>query len=669
VCGIAGYLRSGHTGPLRLTDETRRSVLESLRHRGPDAEGDYASHDGRCWLGFRRLAIVDLETGDQPMSNEDGTVWLVYNGEIYNFPTLRGDLERCGHSFRTRADSEVLLHGYEEWGMDGLLPRLQGIFAFAIYDERERRISLARDHLGVKPLFFQHVDGTLAFASEIKALLGFPWASRPAVNRAGLAQFLTCRYVSRPDTMFDGIYKLPEAHWMSFGVGDQALAPAHRYWKPSFRSAPDPPSFDGAVELLDGLLRETVGMQLMSDVPVGAQLSGGVDSSLVVAYMQLARRDRGDTEPVHTYSVGFDTPGFSELEFANAVASRWGTVHREITVTAADYLAAFPWLAWIYDEPIGEPPAVPTYLMCERAREDVTVLLCGEGADEQFGGYRKYAFEDLTRYLDWMPASIRATLLRTSAKVLPFSARRWRAVLEILAIDDAAKRYSSWYGAFDTWTQAAILDPAIRDNLAELFLQETFAPILAEFDGDSRLRKFQDCDLQTRLVDDLLVKGDRMSMAASVEARVPLMDHTVVEFAARLPGSYHVRGMETKRLLKRLAERYVPHHAVHRRKVGFTVPLTRWFVGPWARFVRQALLSDQSLERGYFRPDVVRRIVNDHLDQRVDREQGIWVLLAIEMWHRIYVDGDGSAHAAEQVQADLEMARTPGHQGTAAAAA
>lgn len=655
MCGIAGFFRAERSPEPFVSIDNRKAILDSIRHRGPDAEGDWESADGRCWLGFRRLAIIDLITGDQPMSNEDGTVHLVFNGEIYNFVQLTDELKNAGHVFKSHADSEVLVHGYEEWGIEGLLQRLRGIFAFAIHDARKNRIYLARDQMGVKPLFYRVKGRTLVFSSEIKAILRFPGFDDRSVEKAGLAQFLTCRYVSRPYTMFEGVRKLNEACWISFGLGDDEIGEPKKYWKPSFAVADNPPSFDDALERLDALLRETVRMQLMADVPVGAQLSGGVDSSLVVAYMQMAREARGESDPIHTYSVGFDEPGFSELKYANMVAKRYGTLHNEITVTWADYLRELPQLAWIYDEPIGEPPAVPTYLMCKAAKSDVTVMLCGEGADEQFGGYGKYAFDTYSKYIDWMPSIMRRVLLKTSGTLMPFRARRLRAILEILALHDPAKRYTSWYGAFDSWSQFAILDKDLRAMVGEEFLKRSIQPIIAECDSKSALKRFQYCDIQTRLVDDLLVKGDRMSMGASVEARVPLMDHHVVEFAAALPASYHVKGIETKRLLKKLAERYVPHEAIYRRKVGFTVPLTRWFVGPWASFVCDVLVSDRTLSRGYFRPDIVKKVVQDHLNRKVDREQGLWVLLAIEIWHRIFIDDDGSEEAAARCYDELNI--------------
>jgi asparagine synthase (glutamine-hydrolysing) len=628
-------------------------MLRAIVRRGPDGEGQWQSPDGNCWLGHRRLAIIDLATGQQPMSNEDGSVWTVFNGEIYNYRTLRAELIRCGHRFHTSSDTEVLVHGYEQWGGAGLAERLQGIFAFAIYDRRNRRLYLARDHLGVKPLYWWTDGDVLLFGSEIKSLLPYPGLRARKVNMAGVAQFLVCRYVSRPHTMFEGIHKLPEGTWMEVDVG-QAAAPQPRvYWDVRYQPTAAL-SFDDAKEQLDGLLKRTIQMQLMSDVPLGAQLSGGVDSSVIVAMMDILRRESGVTEPIKTFSVGFDVERFSELRYARMIAERYGTEHEEIRVGYKDFIDAFPLLCWIYDEPIGEPPAIPTYFMCKKAKEKVTVMLCGEGADEQFGGYSKYAFDQYSRYIDWLPARARRSLLRGAGATLPFSARRLRSIFEILALSDRASRFTSWYGAFDTAIQAQLLNADLREAIGNRFLTEIASDVIGNCDSNHPLDQFMYCDIHTRLVDDLLVKSDRMSMGASIEARVPFLDHHVVEFAARLPRRYKVNGLRTKILLKSLAERYAPRELIYRRKVGFTVPLSDWFVGPLRSYVRDVLLSDRCLARGYWRPEVLIATVNNHLDRKVDREQGIWVLLALELWHRLYVDNDGAESAIERVKEDMQ---------------
>jgi len=450
--------------------------------------------------------------------------------------------------------------------------------------------------------------------------------------------------------MFEGVYKVPEGCWLEIGVGSEMPPKVTSYWDVSYKRNEVVPSFDEAVEMTDQLLKKTVEAQLMSDVPLGAQLSGGVDSSIIVALMEIIRKESGQTEPVKTFSVGFDVERFSELPYARQIAARYHTEHHEIHVGFKEFVEEFPLLCWIYDEPIGEPPAIPTYFMCKRAKKDVTVMLCGEGADEQFGVYSKYAFDLHSRYVDWMPGMIRKPLLRGIGALMPFKARRLRSIAEILALSNPAERYASWYGALDTAIQANLLNPDLQREVGSVFLTSTFDGLIDKAQDAGRLERFLYCDIHSRLVDDLLVKGDRMSMGASIEARVPYLDHHVVEWAASLPAHYKVKGLQTKILLKKLAERYMEHDAIYRRNVGFTVPLSSWFVGPLSGFVRDVLLSERCMSRGYWRPEALKQIVEDHLNARVDREQGIWVLLALELWHRLYVDDDGSESAVGRVR-------------------
>ena len=651
MCGIAGYLRlrPGNSAP--ISPEVAGEMLAAIRRRGPDGEGQWRSADDLCWLGHRRLAIIDLHSGDQPMCNEDGTIWTVFNGEIYNYAALRTELEAQGHRFKTRSDTEVLVHGYEQWGLRGLAERLQGIFAFAVYDAVERTLSLARDPMGVKPLYWWSDGNALLFASEMKSLLRHPALRDRKINRAGVAQILVTRYVSRPNTMFDGVSRLPEGCCMAVDVNGRVPAAPQRYWDVRYR--PEQVDLEEAAERLDALLKRTVDMQLMSDVPLGVQLSGGVDSSVVVALMETLRREKGDPAPVKTFSVGFDVAEFSELGYARKVAERYGTEHHEITVGFRDFAEELPLLAWIYDEPMGEPSAIPTYFMCREAKKHVSVMLCGEGADEQFGGYSKYMFDQFSAALDWMPSGLRNSLLRGVASGLPFKGRRLRSMAEILAIADAPSRFASWYGGFDTELQARVLSDTMRSEIGDGGLAQTFDEIVNACGSSSALDRFLYCDVHTRLVDDILVKGDRMSMGAGIEARVPFLDHKLVEFAARLPQHLKVSGLRSKIVLKRLAERYIPQETIYRRKVGFTVPLTRWFTGPWRGLIDDVLLSDRCLERGYYNADVVRGIVRDHVQGRVDREQGIWLMLALEIWHRLFVDDDGSEAAVDRVKADF----------------
>ena len=651
MCGIAGYLRLTPQQESPLPPSIAARMLDALEHRGPDGRGEWRAADESCWLGHRRLAIIDLHSGDQPIANEDGSVWTVFNGEIYNYLTLRAELTTLGHRFRTRTDTEVLVHGYEQWGITELAKRLQGIFAFAIFDQTRRALFLVRDHLGVKPLYWWTDGKVFLFASEMKALLCFPGLATRHVNRAGIAQVIVTRYVSRPETLFSGIYRLPEGSIFEVTTGWPDVGKPTRYW--DVPEDPQAVSMEEAVPQLRALLTRTVDMQLMSDVPLGVQLSGGVDSSMVVAIMEGLRRERGEQARLRTFSVGFDAEGFSELPYARQVADRYGTEHHEISVGFKDFVDELPFLAWMYDEPMGEPPGIPTYFMCRAAKAHVTVMLCGEGADELFGGYSKYVFEQFSAALNWLGARPRRALLRGAGRTVPFNGRRLRTLLEILGISSQAARFASWYGGFDTVMQQQLLSPGLIRDVRDGGLEETFARIVGDASGNGSLQRFLYCDLHTRLVDDILVKGDRMSMGASVEARVPFLDHKVVEFAARLPSVLKVRGLRSKIILKKLAEQYLPHETIYRRKVGFTVPLTRWFVGPWRVLIENVLLSDRCLSRGYYRPEVVRKVIDDHVNRRVDREQGIWLMLALEIWHRLFIDDDGTLGAVERVKSEF----------------
>ena len=652
MCGIAGYLRLIPEQSSPLPAEIATRMLTALEHRGPDGVGEWRSADDSCWLGHRRLAIIDLHSGDQPMRNEDGTVWTVFNGEIYNYLRLRDELATLGHRFETQSDTEVLVHGYEEWGIFGLARKLQGIFAFAIFDSTRRTLFLVRDHVGVKPLYWWSDGKVLLFASEMKSLLCYPGLRVRRVKRAGVAQLIVTRYVSRPDTLFEGIYRVPEAAVLEVTQGALKVSEPVSYW--DVQQAPAARlCLDEAVLQLHDLLKTTVDMQLMSDVPLGVQLSGGVDSSIVVAIMENLRRERADKDLLRTFSVGFDHDSFSELPYARLVAERYGTEHHEISVGFKDFAEELPFLAWMYDEPMGEPPGIPTYFMCKAAKAYVTVMLCGEGADELFGGYSKYVFEQFSAAVNWLPSRPRSALLRGAAKSIPFKERRLRTILEILGIGSQSGRFASWYGGFDVVTQQEILSADLIREVRDGGLEERFSRLIDGRAGDDSLQKFLYCDLHTRLVDDILVKGDRMSMGASIEARVPFLDHKMVEFAATLPSNFKVNGLRSKIVLKKLAEQFLPRETIYRRKVGFTVPLTAWFVGPWRGLIENVLLSDRCLGRGYYRPEVVRKVVAEHMNRRVDREQGIWLMLALEIWHRLFIDDDGTLGAVERVKFDF----------------
>ena len=625
MCGFAAWFDpDGRTPEL----DWLAGATEALAHRGPDDTGFHV--EPGLGLAFRRLSIVDLASGGQPLSNEDGSVWIVYNGEIYNHAELRRELEALGHRYRTRSDTESIVHAYEEWG-ESCVTRLRGMFAFALWDRPRRRLFVGRDRLGIKPLYHARIGRTFVCASEIKALFAFPGLRR-AVRPEGLVEQLTLRYVAAPATMFEGIEKLEPAHTLSVGPQGQAL---RRYWQVDW----EPKLRLGAAQALAELeerLTESVRLRLMSEVPLGALLSGGVDSGLVVAIMS-----RLLDRPVQTFSVGFDAPPqagqvYNELPFARRVAEHCRTDHHELVVGAADLLRELPRLVWHQDEPLSEPAAIPTYLVSQLARQTVTVVLTGEGGDELFAGYPKYAVEPFARLLSAVPAPIRDTLLTQVVDRLPFGFRKLQVVARSARFRDESERLSAWFAGFAGEERRHLLSDWLRpyDHAAS----DAFRRVLEASTARRPLDRMLDADLKLWLPDDLLMKMDKMSMAASVEARVPLLDHPLVEWAARLPDRCKVRGLEGKVLLRRLARRLLPREVVDRPKVGFTVPLSPWFRGPLRELLCDTLLGPAALARGICEPGVLRATVDDHLSGRRDRARELWTLLTLELWHRAYMD-------------------------------
>ncbi|HVP39276.1 MAG TPA: asparagine synthase (glutamine-hydrolyzing) [Candidatus Saccharimonadales bacterium] len=632
MCGICGLLDLRET-PHREPGTFRR-MRDVLAHRGPDDQGEFA--DGPAYLGFRRLSIVDLAGGHQPMSNEDGRLWLVYNGEIYNHLELRRELEARGHRYRTRSDSETLLHGFEEWGPEVVL-RLRGMFAFAIYDTRARSVFAARDRLGIKPFYFYHHGPLLVFASEIKSLLVHPDVPREA-DRVAISDYLTYRYVPGPDTLFRGIRKLLPGHRLTFQDGRLEEEP---YWDVSYRER-FRGTYEEAYERVKGLVTESVRLRLMSDVPLGALLSGGVDSSVIVGVMA-GLMDR----PVDTYSVGFRARGsHSELRYARQVAERFATHHHELEVGEEDVLEALPRLVWYQDEPVTEPAALPTYLISRLAKHEVTVALTGEGGDELFAGYAKYAHDRFAGLYAAIPVPLRKALLdRLGAR-----GRRLHVADRSLSIRDDAERWSSWFAGFDAEEKQALLAPDFARETACSPSSRIFAGYLERVAGEPPLHQMLYTDTKVWLPDDLLMKMDRMSMGASLEARVPLLDHLLVEFAATLPPGFKLRGLRGKRMLKQWAREMLPREVVERRKVGFTVPVGEWFRGGLREALRDALLSPRARARGYFNPARVEILIQEHLSGARDHARALWTLMQLEAWHRMFVDAASVTEAAPDGQ-------------------
>jgi asparagine synthase (glutamine-hydrolysing) len=600
----------------------------TLEHRGPDAEGTHV--DGGIGLAARRLAIIDLTGGDQPIANEDRTVVVVQNGEIYNHLELRGELERAGHRFATRCDTEVLVHGYEEWG-PRLWERLRGMFAVAVHDARSRSVVLARDPFGIKPLYYRDSSGELSFASELDAL------PRGEIDLDALEAFLTFNVIPAPLSIYREIRKLPPGHTLTWSAGTTTLA---RYARPGPLA---PRSGADEAELIEecrARLRDSVRAHLIADVPVGVLLSGGVDSGVLAA---LAAEESADA--VRTFSIGFEESSFDELAGARAVSRRYATQHREL-VLRPDAALLLPALADAFDEPFADSSALPTYLVSRLAAADVKVALSGEGGDELFGGYYTYVADRLAERIG--PA---VSLVRPLIELLPSSTRK-------ASFDYKAKRFA----------RSAHLPPLERHHgWKEIFAPDARAELtghrsaydpvdllrarFAETEGHDPLARLQDVDFGVYLVDDLLVKTDRASMAWSLEARVPFMDPVVAAFAFSLPAHHKVRGLQKKRLLRKAAEPLLPAEVVHGRKRGFSIPAAAWLRGDLLPFARETLSPDNLRRQGFLQPEVVGRLLDDHTAGREDLSRQLWGLLAFTLWHERHVEGIRRDAPLEQVVA------------------
>ncbi|MBI2835596.1 MAG: asparagine synthase (glutamine-hydrolyzing) [Acidobacteria bacterium] len=632
MCGIAGILAE-HL-PDRAADV--QPLIDAQRHRGPDGEGQWS--DGICTLGHRRLAIIDLsDAGRQPMSNEDGGVWITFNGEIYNFEELRRNLTDRGHRFRTRTDTEAIIHAYEEWGT-AALRRLRGMFAFGLWDQRRRRLLLARDRVGKKPLFYTEVDRRLLFASELQGLLADPSVPR-RVNARAIDAYLSLGYVPAPETAFEGIFKLPPAHSMLVEVTPSGFVTrVEPYWRleyePKWRM-----DQTEATDAIRATLTDAVRLRLVSDVPLGAFLSGGIDSSIVVGLMA-----RLSSAPVRTFSIGFEQSSYDELEHARRIARRWNTDHHELIVRP-DASAILPTLVRHYGEPFADSSAVPTFYVSRITRADVTVALNGDGGDESFAGYDRYRANRLAARAERLPGFKRPA--RAVGRLLSGAgdpkhrlsrAKRFLAVAGL----PMAERYSEWVGASaGTFGDARKQQICSPDFLTAVTSSRPAAWIASLFD---EARDFDPVDaamavdVRSYLPYDLLVKVDITSMAHGLEARSPFLDHEVMELAARLPVNLKLRRRESKYLLRRAFADLLPSQNVRRSKMGFGVPVGEWLRGDLRPMLHDTVLSARALQRGYFEPVAVRRLVDDHLDQRADHGFQLWNLLMLELWHQELVD-------------------------------
>ena len=631
MCGIAGWANlDPRTPPPDGGAELLRAMCDRMHHRGPDSEG-YLVDDGVA-LGMRRLAIIDLLTGDQPTFNADRSVAVVLNGEIYNYREVRAGLEKRGHKFRTESDTEVLPHLYDEYGRD-MVQHLNGMFAFALWDEKRKRLFIARDRFGEKPLYWGVFNRTLMFASEPKVLLAHP-AVKPELNLNALRQYLSFDYVPAPLSIYEGISKLPAAHTLTLENGEIKV---ERYWRLSYETRQPAPSVADATEQLRELLAESVKMRLVSDVPLGVLLSGGIDSSMVAALAV-----RASSETVKTFSIGFAEASFDESQYARAVAKFLGTDHHEERFSAslaANLVGEIG--AWM-DEPISDPSLVPTYLLSRFTRKHVTVALGGDGGDEIFAGYPMYFGHYMARAYLAVPGFLRRGLVEPMVNLLPVKTKNlsfdYRARRFITASHyDEVARHHVWFGSFTPDdTERLLSEEAQRASEPDIYRDAR--RLFAECDSKNIIERMQSLDTQFYLAEDILTKVDRASMAVSLEVRAPYLDPRVAEFAASLPPSYKLHGYTSKYILKKAAKGLVPPFVWRRGKKGFGVPFAKWLKSE-LRPLAHDLLSPERLRRtGLFNPDYVARLQNEHERGIANHRKLLWTLLSFELWRESFVE-------------------------------
>ncbi len=637
MCGICGIFDFGKQE--NIDEEILRKMSNVLEHRGPDDEGYFigTSDNGQppgIGLGIKRLSIIDLETGHQPIHNEDGKIWIVYNGEIYNFPELKMETERRGHKYYTKSDTETIVHLYEDYGVD-CVNYLRGMFAFGLWDGHREELLLARDRLGQKPLVYAVHKGNLIFASEIKSILQYPDLER-RVNMDALHHYLTYQFVPSPLTMFEGIKKLPPASILLCDrKGDIKL---RRYWKLNYGNKLKLNEKEYCRRIMD-LLKESTKMRLISDVPLGAFLSGGLDSSTVVGVMsQLADK------PVKTFSVGFEEKSFTELKYARLVSDYFHTEHFEFMVKP-DVIEILPRLIWHYNEPFADPSAIPTYYIARETARYVKVALNGDGGDENFAGYDRYKANKLSGYYAKLPEFVREVVIKRMVKNLPESTRRKDLIRRMKQFIQASsfspeRRNVKWHSFFDDDGKQDLYSEKMQNRFKALDTFSYMADITNQSDGEDFLDKILYTDLMTYLPDNLLVKMDIATMANSVETRSPFLDHKLIEFTAQIPVQLKLKGFTSKYILKEAIRNLLPREIVHRDKMGFGVPIGEWFRQELKGYVQEILLHKRCISRGYFKKETVQQLLDEHISGKIDHGYRLWILLNLELWHQMFIDGD-----------------------------
>ena len=622
MCGICGVISFE---PNRLVDRfLLKRMNDSIRHRGPDDEGYY--QDAQASLAMRRLSIIDLHTGQQPISNESGDVWVVYNGEIYNFKDVRAELECRGHVFKTQTDTEVIVHAYEEYG-DDCVKHFNGMFAIAIWDAHKRRLILIRDRMGIKPLYYWAGQDKLVFASELKALILHPDVPRQT-NLAALDIFLTLEYVPAPHTIYESIFKLLPGHTLTVEDGELNI---RQYWDVPYQ--PVNHSEAECVEVLSSLINEAVKIRLMSDVPLGAFLSGGIDSSTVVGYMS-----QNMSEPVQTFSIGFEDDTYNEVPYANAVAKHFGTNHH-VEVLKPDIAGLVEQLVLHHDEPFADTSIFPTYLVSKLARQQVKVVLSGDGGDELFAGYDTYLADKLDRYYGRLPGTLRQQVLPRVANWLPPQSVKKglinmvKRMIEGGALNPALQ-HTRWMMFLNSSEKNMLYRSDLREILNDNLTADYLGGYFEQANRFDRLAQQQYVDVKTYLADDILTKVDRMSMAVSIEARVPLLDYHIVEFAMNLPPHMKLNGSRTKAILRKAVRNLVPNLILEKPKQGFSIPMKHWLRTSLKPMMLDLLSKDSIHTHGYFDHQIVSTWIKEHLDGHVNHSHRLWSLMVFETWRR-----------------------------------
>lgn len=633
MCGINGIAYSTRSGRA-INSRVLERMRDVITHRGPDDAGVFI--DGNVGLGHRRLSIVDVAGGHQPMTVEDGKLHITYNGEVYNHADFREELEARGHHYQTKCDTEAILHLYEEHGVR-CVEHLRGMFAFAIWDQRKRELFVARDRLGVKPLYFVHDgEGSLFFGSEIKALLA-AGAVKPEINLPAIPDFLANHATTGEETLFSGVRRLPPGHTLLWRDGEIQI---DKYWDVRFAAGGNgvPKRDDDYVDEWRELFRESVRLRLMADVPLGMFLSGGIDSSAIAAMMAGMV-----TEPIRTFSVGFAEREANELEFARLVATKFKTEHHEIVISPREFFDVLPRLVWHEDEPIAFESSVPLYFVSKLAQKHVKVVLTGEGSDEMLGGYGRYRKTILNlafgkNYEAIAPTAVRG-LVQRQLENLPLMVKKKLTRTFLNHPSDIESLYFENFAVFPRSIQAKLFTGEMKEQIGDVNPYSSLLDCLEETDATNLLDKLLYADTKTYL-QELLMKQDQMSMAASIESRVPFLDHKLVEFTARLPERFKIRGRSTKWILRRAMRGILPEEILTRRKMGFPVPLGRWLRDEYRWVVDEFVLGDRTNDRGIFDAAALRALVAEHNSSRANHESRLWSLINFEIWARQFIDGE-----------------------------